>query len=108
MVRIEINIDSDKILKSCRAVGHAGYGTVGTDIVCAAVSILMRTAVSILSDKVEIKSEVPGKGNFYFEIIDYGHNKTEFLRTTGIFLLEGIRSLVEEYPQNVNLTINET
>lgn len=48
-------------------VGHTGYGNVGTDILCAAVSILVQTLAAMLDEesKVDVKEGyalVCGKG----------------------------------------------
>ncbi|MCL2127433.1 MAG: ribosomal-processing cysteine protease Prp, partial [Treponema sp.] len=51
MIEIEAVLDENGVLKTCKATGHAGAGRKGADIVCAAVSVLMRTAVRALSGK---------------------------------------------------------
>jgi uncharacterized protein YsxB (DUF464 family) len=40
MIVIDIILDKTGLLRSCSALGHAGAGKTGSDIVCAAVSVL--------------------------------------------------------------------
>ena len=42
---------------SCKALGHSGFAKSGEDIVCSAVTILMRTALQVLSQASGIDFE---------------------------------------------------
>ena len=109
MIEIEAVLDGDGALRSCRASGHAGAGPTGTDIVCAAVSVLMRTAVRALSGRegITIRCEAPEPGFLFLEA-DYTAEGREFLSAAGVFLTEGLASVAEEYPQYCKLTIRRT
>ena len=100
MTKIETILDKNDIIKSCRVKGHAGAGKTGTDIVCAAVSVLVRTAVSVLSNRegISIRYEVPEPGFFFFEA-DYTVEGKEFLFAVGEFLINGLRSVADEFPK---------
>ena len=107
MVTIEAIVDKDGILRSCRADGHAGAGKAGTDIVCAAVSVLMRTALKTLSNKkgITIRGDAPQPGAFLLEA-DYQAEGKDFLYAAGVFLTDGLRSVAEEYPENCRFIIS--
>jgi uncharacterized protein YsxB (DUF464 family) len=109
LIEIEAVLDENGILRSCKASGHAGAGKTGSDSVCAAVSVLMRTAVRALSKRkgVTVRYEAPEPGLFFLEA-DYTAEGRDFLSTAGIFLLEGLASVAEEYPNNCRLTIRRT
>ena len=109
MIEIEAVLDGDGVLRSCRAGGHAGAGPTGTDIVCAAVSVLMRAAVSSLLERegITLRYDEPKKGFLNLEA-DYTAEGKDFLFAVGVFLVEGIASVAEEYPQNCKLTIRRT
>jgi len=109
LIEIEAVLDGDGALRSCRASGHAGAGPTGTDIVCAAVSVLMRTAVRALSGKkgITIRCEAPEPGFLLLEA-DYTAEGKDFLSVAGVFLTEGLASVAEEYPQHCRLTIRRT
>jgi uncharacterized protein YsxB (DUF464 family) len=109
LIDIEAVLDENGILHSCKAGGHAGAGKTGSDIVCAAVSVLIRTAVRALSDRpgVTIRYEAPEPGLLFLEA-DYTAEGKDFLFAAGVFLIEGLASVAEEYPRNCKLTIRRT
>jgi len=109
MIEIEAVLDKDGVLRACKAIGHAGAGPTGSDIVCAAVSVLMRTAVRALSGRkgITIRCDAPEPGFLFLEA-DYTAEGKDFLFAAGVFLTEGIASVVEEYPHCCRLTIRRT
>ena len=109
MVEIEAVLDENDVLRSCKASGHAGVGRVGNDIVCAAVSVLMRAAASSLFERegITLRCDAPKKG-FHSLEADYTAEGKDFLFAVGVFLIEGIASVAEEYPQNCRLTLRRT
>jgi uncharacterized protein YsxB (DUF464 family) len=106
LIEIEAVLDEDGILRACKATGHAGAGKTGTDIVCAAVSVLMRTALITLSNRkgIVIRSGAPEKGQLWLEA-DYDTNTEgkNFLFAAGVFLIEGLKSVAQEYPENCRI-----
>ena len=106
MIEIEAVLEEDGTLRACRACGHAGAGSAGNDIVCAAVSVLMRTALNTLSDRrgIILRGGAPEKGQVWLET-DYDAEGKDFLSACGIFLIEGLKSVAQEFPKNCNLTI---
>ena len=106
MIEIEAVLDSNGILKTCTASGHAGAGKKGTDIVCAAVSVLMRSAVRTLSGRKGIitRCNAPEPGFLSLEA-EYTAEGREFLFAAGEFLTQGFTSVAEEYPEYCKLTL---
>jgi len=109
LIDIEAVLDDNGVLRSCKAGGHAGAGKTGADIVCAAVSVLTRTAVRVLSDMkgVTVRYEAPEPGFLFLEA-EYSEEGRDFLFAAGTFLIEGLASVAEEYPDNCRLTIRRT
>jgi uncharacterized protein YsxB (DUF464 family) len=101
-------LEQDGTLRACKASGHAGAGKTGTDIVCAAVSVLMRTACKTLSERkgITLRCDAPEKGVLWLET-DYDADGKEFLFAAGAFLIEGLKSLTLEFPQNCKMTSSE-
>ena len=99
MIEINAVLDKNGTLKACSACGHAGAGSKGTDIVCSAVSVLLRTAVCVLSDRkgISIRYDAPKPGFLKLEA-DYTAEGKNFLDAVGIFLIEGLKSVAQEYP----------
>ncbi|MDE5614650.1 MAG: ribosomal-processing cysteine protease Prp, partial [Treponemataceae bacterium] len=59
MTTVTLVCGKDGAFRSCEAAGHAGFAAKGSDIVCAAVTILLRTAADVLSgmDGVVIRAK---------------------------------------------------
>lgn len=100
MIVIDALVDKGGVLRACKATGHAGAGKTGTDIVCAAVSVLLRTAIRTLSNRkgINIRSGAPEPGLLWLEA-DYTVEGKEFLSAVGTFLTEGLASLAGEFPE---------
>jgi uncharacterized protein YsxB (DUF464 family) len=109
LIEIEAVLDEAGLLRACKALGHAGAGKAGSDIVCAAVSVLMRTAVRTLSGRrgVEIRGGAPEPGFLWLEA-DYTAEGKEFLAAAGDFLIEGLTSVAGEFPKNCRINIRRT
>lgn len=75
---------------------------------CAAVTILIRTAMQILShnETVVMTADASARGNLSFSVEAKSENpQTEAqLVCIGDFLRTGFRSLSKEFPENVILT----
>jgi len=108
MIEIEAVLDKNGVLRACKAFGHAGAGKTGTDIVCAAVSVLLRTAILTLSERkgITVQSGAPEKGQLWLEA-EYEAEGKEFLYAAGEYLIRGLASVAGEFPQNCKLTITE-
>ncbi|MDR2404704.1 MAG: ribosomal-processing cysteine protease Prp [Spirochaetaceae bacterium] len=107
MVRIEVVLDEEGLLVSCGVSGHAGAGPRGSDVVCAAVSVLVRAAVRTLSGRegIRVRGDAPERGAFWLET-DYSAAGRERLSAVGAFLLEGLRSVTESYPEYCRMSIH--
>lgn len=105
MTTVTLVCGKDGAFRSCEAAGHAGFAAKGFDIVCAAVTILLRTAVDVLSgmDGVTVRADTAGHGELAFAVVRAAAEKTERLVCTADFLERGLRSLQSEYPQFVRL-----
>lgn len=105
MTTVTLVCGKDGAFRSCEATGHAGFAAKGSDIVCAAVTILLRTAADVLSgmDGVVVRANTAGRGELAFTVVRAAAEKTERLVCTVDFLERGLRSLQSEYPQFVRL-----
>jgi uncharacterized protein YsxB (DUF464 family) len=107
VITIKAALDESGLLKSCDVRGHAGAGKQGHDIVCAAVSVLTRTALATLSGNtgIRVRGEAPERGVFTLETEALTGQGRDFLAAAGAFLVEGLNSVAGEYPQNCTMTI---
>jgi uncharacterized protein YsxB (DUF464 family) len=106
MLRLEAALDRDGVVVEYRASGHAESGPKGTDIVCAAVSALSRAVVEALCGRegVRVHTDAPERGRLSVNL-DYDGEAQPFLKGAGAVLLEGLGSVVEEYPEFCKMTI---
>jgi uncharacterized protein YsxB (DUF464 family) len=107
MIEIDAALDEAGLLVSCKVSGHAKAGPKGSDVVCAAVSVLTRTAFRTLSGRggVTLRGGAPERGVFWMET-DYSGEGRDFLSGAGAFLIEGFKSAAELYPEFCKLNIH--
>ncbi|MCX7655866.1 MAG: ribosomal-processing cysteine protease Prp [Treponemataceae bacterium] len=100
MVSVTVVLDSAGLLRHCQVKGHAGSGQLGKDVVCAAVSVLSRTALRVLVDRAGlfVQGDAPERGDLWFSVELREQGDRPFLEALTTFLLEGFRSVSQEYP----------
>jgi uncharacterized protein YsxB (DUF464 family) len=105
MIEISIRLKDD-LLRSCFIKGHAEVAPKGKDIVCAAVSILAKTTWQVLSVRkgVTVLGKAAKRGEFSLEVTACERQEF-FLAGISAFLMEGLESVVREYPENCKITI---
>ena len=105
---ISVLLASSRGFLSCKAKGHALHDKKGQDIVCAAATVLIRTAAQTLGQRPGIAFEgaAPDRGELFFEArASQGKAEAE-LKFAADFLQKGFESLVKEFPQNIQLECN--
>ena len=107
MISVRIERNKEGVLLGSKAEGHAGYAARGSDIVCSAVSVLLRTVLQVaeLTDGVSVKSDAGKRGflDFTIQINEPGSEPEKRLVYAGDFLETGLKSVAEEYPGYVEL-----
>ncbi|HCM26253.1 MAG: hypothetical protein A2Z99_05310 [Treponema sp. GWB1_62_6] len=108
MIVVDVVLDDAGLLRSCVVQGHAGAGPRGSDVVCAAVSILARTALRTLSvtEGVTVRGGAPERGAFGMEV-DCDRSAAVRLSATTDFLMEGFRSVAEDHPDHCTIRIRK-
>jgi uncharacterized protein YsxB (DUF464 family) len=107
MIEIDAVLDEAGLLLSCKVTGHAEAGPKGSDVVCAAISVLTRTAFRTLSGRegITLRGGAPERGFFWMET-GYSGVGRDFLSGVGAFLVEGFGSVAELYPEFCKLNIH--
>jgi len=92
---------------ACRISGHSGKAESGTDIVCAAVSILGCTCVNSLEAVCGIIPEVSenDEGILDFRLPEMSPEENAKAQILMGALQQGIKDLSEAYPRHVRLTV---
>lgn len=100
MIQVLLELDEQKRLLFFEAAGHAYCGLKGHDIVCAAVTALLRTTVQALA-AVQSKVAAEQRGILSFTVLHYAESQTARLQYAAEFLWLGLSSLQREYPQAI-------
>ena len=107
MIDARLVLDPDSCIVRFEASGHAGHGGRGEDIVCAAFTVLARTAFETLAalPGLDVSGSAPARGSMSFAVRSLPPELRE--RAAGIadFLQVGISGLEREYPGEIGLTI---
>ncbi len=107
MISARAVLDEGGAIARFEASGHAMRGGLGNNLVCAAFTVLARTAYESLSALPgwELDVEAPEPGVLRFRTRLRGQGGAE--RAAGLtdFLLAGISGLEREYPGELRLTI---
>lgn len=109
MTSVLIERSKTGVLIGCTAKGHAGYAERGSDIVCSAVSVLIRTTLQVLSElpAVNLETDASKRGYIRFRVLKgFPSEVEEKLKYAGDFLQAGLESVANEFPDNLKLVIN--
>jgi uncharacterized protein len=106
VIRARVVLDREGRITGFDAAGHAESASRGSDIVCAAFTVLARTAYRALESLpgIELKGIAPEPGSLSFVVIQHAA-KAE--RAVGIadFLVTGMSDLARENPGAVAFSI---
>ncbi|HUX39286.1 MAG TPA: ribosomal-processing cysteine protease Prp [Rectinemataceae bacterium] len=105
MIKARAVIDSDGMLLEFEASGHARRGNQGFDIVCAAFTVLARTAYGSLAllPGARVGGSAPEPGSLDFRVESMPGEEREKAIGMSAYLLEGLRSLEREFPDAVGI-----
>ncbi len=108
MIRARLWRNGDKRFTGFEISGHAGYADEGSDIVCAAVSILATTCANSLESVCGIQPAVDGGEDGYLKVMlppqmteGQLHDAQVILAT----LRQGLSDLTASFPKFVRLSI---
>ena len=103
MIRIALRCKGD-LITGFECTGHAGFAQAGSDIVCAAVSILTTTCANALESVAGLKPTVkaaPGKMIVALPEVS-SHDAQVILKT----MRQGLSDLTDAYPDYLLLKEN--
>ena len=105
MMQVYLTCSGNGVLRSCCGKGHAGYAPSGSDIVCAATTILLRTALQVLTEAygalIVVNAPEPGTLEF---LVKEGIDDKSRLIYAADFLRAGFKSLQNEFPKHIAFT----
>ncbi len=109
MIRLEVTL-SGSVLASVHASGHAsGKSESGGNIVCAAVTMLLRTAAQLLEREasINIQGESKEPGSMDLEIVSVSPERRSWFEGITDYVVFGLQTLEREYPDKLYLQIQE-
>ena len=103
MTKVLLVCRADGGFVSCRASGHASFAKKGSDIVCAAVSVVLRTVMELLeqTEGVVLRSDTSTRGLLDFRVASSDASAAGRLKCAADFIRIAFSSLAREYPSNV-------
>lgn len=107
MIKITVYQNSSQQITGFVSQDHAGYGESGTDIVCAAVSVLVINCVNsieTLTDAAFVSDSDESAGMISFRLTEEPTEATQLLLQSMVLGLEGIE---ENYDRYVDLIFEE-
>ena len=110
MTRCEFFTEDDRIT-GFSVSGHSGYGEAGTDIVCAAISVLTQTTLNGLANvlKAPVMFDQDDDGAFIEAILtpEASEMQIQQAHLLLVTLLEGLQAIQREYPRNLRIIFKE-
>lgn len=104
MTRVALFHAPDGRLSGFECRGHAGYAQAGSDIVCAAVSMLSYTCANALESVAGVQPDVAVReGLMQVSVPDeqLNHDALVILRT----FEQGINDIASSYPKYIHITL---
>ncbi len=104
MITVSLTVGSRGEIVSVSAEGHANAGKRGTDIVCAAATVLLRTTLAVMGGSgVDVSASAAARGFLAFRVRSFSEAELPLLVYASRFLEEGLTSLAAEYPENLEV-----
>jgi uncharacterized protein len=105
VITIRIKQDDRGCIRKCDAEGHSLLADQGSDVLCAAVTILLRTTGRVLhTDRgIGFKGNAPETGNLSFTVKWIPEPKVARMQGISDFLMRGLKDLAAEYPGRLKL-----
>ncbi|MFD1674999.1 ribosomal-processing cysteine protease Prp [Alicyclobacillus fodiniaquatilis] len=100
MVTFEIAQQQNRV-SGFRVTGHAGYAESGSDIVCAAISVLVYNAINSCERFADLALDVQDQGDTL--ICRLPKHPTDAVRLLINSLFYGVEQVAEQYPEYVRI-----
>jgi uncharacterized protein YsxB (DUF464 family) len=103
---VKVSLDVNGCLSGFSSLGHS-QGKEQGNIVCAAISALVRTAsrVICIDTNIPIQGDIVEKGSLQFKILAVPENKIQWLKGITDFLIQGLNDIHSEYPHDICIEI---
>ena len=101
MTLIKLNYNKESLITKVDSKGHTGYARAGEDIVCSAITILLRTFAKLAyeSQEVNFLSDLTEVGSLKFTINIKKDSSKKMYKGYCKFLEKGLLDLMEAYKE---------
>ena len=108
-MRISLVVSPDGLLRRFEAEGHAGTKAAGSNIACAAVTLLLRTAGRLCAERgLAVEGGAGSPGEMRLVVSPESATGSGWLQGVTDFLLRGVSDLKEEFPREIVLQVEMT
>ncbi len=109
MIRVIIRLRANGELWSVDVAGHAGQAASGNDIVCAAVTALVRSSARLLEHdrRYVVEGGASEPGRLRFTVKRSASGAETYLRGVGDLLVLGLSDIAREYPDRCSVNIRQ-
>lgn len=109
MVEIAVGLDESRCLKQLSLSGHAGYGTVGSDPACAAITLMARSIARLVRGRTgwTVDGTAAAPGNLFLDIQSRPEDTDEWLAGVTDTLLLALADIEREFPGSISVSLEE-
>ena len=107
MIDIRINLDSNGCIRVIEARGHSTDGIRGQNVLCGAVTVLLKNISKVIynDDTIKSRGNAEEPGNLYFEIIDLPVEKRPWVKGITDVLIAGLFDLESQFRNEINVIL---
>jgi len=107
LIKVDIKVNGNGCIKELKAEGHGGVGERGSDILCSAVSVLLRSFAKVVytSEAIKTEGKASERGSIYLLIRNVPGEKITWLQGMSGLVITGLRDLEREFPGNIRVNI---
>jgi hypothetical protein len=100
VIRVTVETGADGVPRSVSADGHSLAFEIGQNIVCAAATVLLRTAARLLeaTDGIEVTGGAGERGRLAFSVAVLDESRIGYAKAVGDYLIQGMSDLEREFP----------
>jgi uncharacterized protein YsxB (DUF464 family) len=105
MITVSVALSSEGVIEELLAEGHAGFGIRGTDIVCSAFTVLLRTFARTIEASPGVAWSVLADEADRFHLVVKGVNPDAAAQYRGWceFMLRGFEDLAGDEPRRIRI-----
>ncbi len=108
MIAVSVGLSPDNLVRDLHCTGHAGFAIKGSDIVCAAFTLMLRTFVRTCESSPEARFRVlvDSEGEFKLQLDEAPRNDS--FKGVCWFFLRGLDDLSRDFPRQITISYQET